>query len=39
MEDLQSSADLSKYQESVDELVEAYNKAVQSITNHHDPSC
>ena len=28
-----------KFEGSVDELVEAYNKGVQSIINHHAPSC
>ena len=34
MESLQSSQRLNKCEESVDELVAAYNKGVQSIVNH-----
>jgi len=36
-EDLQSSQHLSNCEGSVYELVEAYNKGVQTIINHHDP--
>ena len=38
IEDLQSSQRLSNCEGSVDELVEAYNKGVQSIRNDHVPS-
>jgi len=39
IEDLQSSQQLNNCERSVDELVEAYNKSVQSIIIHHAPSC
>ena len=38
IEDLQSSQHLSKYDGSVDELVEAYRKSVQISINHNAPS-
>ena len=38
IEDLQSSQQLSNCEGSVDELIEPYNKGVQSIINHHAPS-
>jgi len=39
IEDLQSSQHLINCEGSVDELVEAYDKGVQTIINNHAPSC